>query len=350
MSALLVYGATGFTGRRLVERARARGLVPVLAGRNGAALAALAEATGCPYRVAHLDDAGALDRMLDGMDVVVHAAGPFSRTAAPMREACVRTRTHYLDLTGENDVVEAHARRGDVARAAGVMVMPAVGYEVVPTDCLAAYVAARLPGACRLAIGIAGLRFMTPGSAKTFLGHARGGQRVRRNGVLVDRAPGESERTFPFEATPRAAVGVSLTDVASAYYTTGIPNIEGFYAATPAMRAVVTAWRYAGPLVGAAPTQAVLHAAADLYWRGPTREEQAEAGTVIVAEAVDGRGGFASARLHTPEPYAVTVVTATMIAERVLAGDFEPGFQTPARVYGSELVLAVPGVHREDLA
>src|SRR6185295_5073039 len=167
----MIYGATGYTGRLITRRACALGLRPVLAGRHDGKLAALAAATGLEHRVAHLDDPDALARALDEIAVVVHAAGPFSATARPMVDACLRAGTHYLDIAGEIPVIEALARRDADARARGIMVMPGTGFDVVPSDCLAAHVARRLPGATRLFLGLTGLEFATRGSAKTLVEH-----------------------------------------------------------------------------------------------------------------------------------------------------------------------------------
>jgi short subunit dehydrogenase-like uncharacterized protein len=346
---LLIYGVTGFSGQLIVDALLALGVRPIVAGRSAERVAAIGAARGLEHRVASLDDPDQTAEMLRGVRVVVNAAGPFSRTAAPTVDACLSAGAHYLDITGEVSVFEALARLDPAARSRGVMIMPGVGYDVVPTDCLAAYVARRLPGALALSIGISGLRHMTPASAKTFVGHAGGGVRVRRDGTIQQIAPASNDRVFDFDGEMRWAVGVSLPDVVTAYLSTGIPDISGYYAATPAMRGVVNAWRHAGGLLASSPVQAVLGAWADVVWRGPTESERSAAPTTIVAEVEDARGGRFAARLHTPEPYALTAATAAAIAARVAQGDFEPGFETPARVFGADFILSFAGVRREDM-
>jgi short subunit dehydrogenase-like uncharacterized protein len=345
---LLVYGVTGYTGRLVVDALLGLGVRPIVAGRDAARVAAFAVSHRLEGRAASLVDASQLCEILRGVRVVLHTAGPFAQTAAPMVDACLRAGAHYLDITGETSVFEALARLDGAARGRGVMLMPGVGYDVVPTDCLAAYMNRRLPGACRLAIGIAGLRFMTPASAKTFVGHAGSGVWIRRDGVLQQIGPGSNPRVFEFDGEMRWAVGVSLPDVVTAYHSTGIPDISGYYAATPAMRGVVTAWRHAGSLIALPPVQAMMGAWADMLWRGPSEEERHAAPTTIVAEVEDRSGRRLSALLYTPEPYSLTAATSAAIAARVLSGDFEPGFETPARVFGADYILSFPGVRRED--
>jgi short subunit dehydrogenase-like uncharacterized protein len=350
IDALLIYGATGFSGRLLATAAVRRGLRPVLGGRDEARLAAVAEELGgLEYRVASLSDRYALDGALRDVDAVLHAAGPFSETARPMVDACLRTGTHYLDITAEIRVIEALARRDAEARARGVMLMPGVGFDVVPSDCLAAHVARRLPGARRLAIGLTGLVFVTPASAKTLVETADYGV-VRRAGEITSTPIGSLERTFDYGSGPSPSLNVSWGDVATAWYTTGIPNIEVYVEATPLMRSVVTASRYFGWTVRSGPFQAWLKAWADLLPDGPTEEERATRRMIVVAEAEDAGGHRVVSRIETPEAYTFTGTVGPAIASRVLAGDLEVGFQTPARVYGADYPLSFPDVSREDLA
>lgn len=349
-SGLMVYGATGFTGGLIVRALLERGVRPVLAGRSERKLDALARELGLEFRVAPLDDPVRLDDALRGVGTVLHAAGPFSRTARPMAEACLRARTHYLDVAGEAPPIESLAPHDAEARRRGIMIMPAVGFDVVPSDCLAAHVARRLPGASRLEIGIAAMGFLTPGSAKAFLEYAGEPIRVRRGGVLVGVAPGSLERPFDFGEGPRPSSAVSWGDTATAWYTTGIPDVTTYFEVTPRLRAGLAACLTWGRVLGSGPVQALMQAFADMLPEGPTPEQRRSRRMVIVAEAEDPAGRRVASRLFTPESYTFTAMTAPRIAERVVRGDLEPGFQTPARVYGADFVLSFEGVRREDLA
>jgi short subunit dehydrogenase-like uncharacterized protein len=345
---LMIYGATGYTGRLITDRAIRLGLRPVLGGRDGVKLAAFAQSLGLEYRTARLDHSDDLRNALQDIKLVLHAAGPFSATAAAMLDACLHCGAHYLDLSGEMAVIEQVVRRDAAARARRIMLMPATGFDVVASDCLAAHVAARLPSATSLALGFSGLRLMTRGSAKTIVENE--GIFVRRNGAIVAVTPGSIERDFDFGAGPRRALNVTWGDVASAYYTTGIPNVEVYFEATPMLRSVLAASRFLGPMLRTDASQAMLKLWAELLPAGPTEAERSAQRTAIVAEARDAHGGRAAARLHAPEPYSFTALSAAAIAQRALAGDVEIGFQTPARVYGPDLALAFDGVTREDLA
>jgi short subunit dehydrogenase-like uncharacterized protein len=346
---LLIYGATGYSGRLITSAALELGLRPILCGRNEAKLAAMAQPLCLDYRVAGLTEAWQLDAALRDIDVALNAAGPFSQTSAPIVEACLRTRSHYLDITGEIPVIEALVRRDPDARTARVMIMPAVGFDVVPSDCLAAHVARRLPDASSLAFGLTGLVSATPGSAKTLVEHAGYGVKVRRGGVIASLVPGSVTRWFDFGAGPQRSMNISWGDVASAYYTTGIPNIDVYYEATPALQGMLLASRYAGWMLRTPAWQAGLKAYMELLPEGPTDDQRGASQMVIIAEARDGRGRCVSSRLRTPEAYTFTGTTAAAVARKVLRGDFEIGFQTPGRVYGADFVLTFADVSREDL-
>lgn len=346
---LLIYGATGYTGQLVARAALEIGLRPILAGRNEPKLAALARELGLEYRVGGLTNAHGLDVLLHDIEVVLHLAGPFSQTSKPMVNACLRTGAHYLDICGEVPVIEELASRADEARRRGIMMMPAVGFDAVPSDCLAAHVAARLPRAERLAFGILGLELATRGSAKTLIEHAAHGVKVRRNGQITTVPAGALEREFDYGEGLRLSLNVSWADVSCAYHTTGIPNIEVYLAATAGLRGMLVANRYFGWLLATSPWQASLKAYADLLPDGPSEAQRAASRMVIVAEAQDRSGRHVISRLGTPEAYTFTAATAAAIAKKTLQSEREIGFQTPGRVYGADFVLSFRGVGREDV-
>ena len=100
---------------------------------------------------------------------MLHIAGPFSATSKPMADACLRTGTHYFDITGEIDVFEALAARDAEATKAGIMLLPGVGFDVVPSDCLAVHLKQRMPDAIDLKISIGGLNALSHGTAKSMV-------------------------------------------------------------------------------------------------------------------------------------------------------------------------------------
>src|SRR5919202_492909 len=138
-SSFLLYGATGYTAQLIREQASEFGLTPILAGRSETKLRPIADKFGLSYRIADLNEPSALDAALADVPVVLHCAGPFSKTAAAMQQACLRTSTHYLDITGEVAVFEQGMALHQQAQQQNVMLMSGVGFDVVPPDCIARY-------------------------------------------------------------------------------------------------------------------------------------------------------------------------------------------------------------------
>jgi short subunit dehydrogenase-like uncharacterized protein len=252
---LVVYGATGYTGRLIVEEALARGIRPVLAGRSAEALRAQAEPLGLAWRAAALDDAAALDRALDGAAVVLHCAGPFVHTWRAVADACLRAGArgrpvHYLDITGEIAVFEALAARGPAAAAAGVMLLPGVGFDVVPSDCLAAHLARRVPGAERLALAFRTLGRPSRGTLATMVENLGSPGAVRRGGRIVSVPPAWRTRTVDFgDGRPVAATTIPWGDVSTAWHSTGIADVEVYMAMPATLRRLVALSRFAAPLL-----------------------------------------------------------------------------------------------------
>lgn len=349
MSSFAVYGATGYTGRLIVERAVARGHAPLLAGRDAAALAEVAARFGLAHRVARVDRPDELRALTRRLPVLLNAAGPFAATTPPLLEACLASGTHYADVTGEVPAIEQAAARHAVARERKVMVMPAVGFDVVPSDCLAAHVARRLPGAMTLRLGLRGLDHLSRGSARTIVQQLGHGVWVRRGGQLRTVTPGSLRRAFDYGDGPCPSVAVSWGDVATAFFSTGIPNIEVFFAETLPLRGAVAAHRNWAWLLSGAAWQRLLQFNTRWLPEGPSAQQRRQSTVTIVAEAVTADGRHARARLRTPEVYTFTASSAIQVIERIIEGDVQPGFQTPSRVWGADFALLLEGVTREDL-
>ncbi|MFE4216170.1 saccharopine dehydrogenase family protein [Streptomyces sp. NPDC056844] len=337
---LLIYGATGYTGRLVAERARSLGLNLIVAGRSQQRVDALAKNLEVEGRVFPVDDPALLREGLAGVTAVLNVAGPFRLTAESLMDACVAQGVHYLDTTAEYGVFAAARARDAAARNAGVMVMSGTGWDVVPSDCVAAHAAARVTDPVRLRIALkllsaspqeaAGLNLFSRGSvvsATTGLGNDVGAL-VRADGDIVALPEPKSARFDFGDGGPEECVSAPMGDLITSHVSTGTPSIEVY---------VQTGL----PL----PIGLDLDALPD----GPTAEEREVGRSKVIAEAVGRDGTVALALIDTPTGYRFTQLSTVEIAHRVLAGAYTPGFQSPASAYGPELALSIADSHITDL-
>lgn len=344
----LLYGANGYTGELIARFALQQGLRPILAARNSQKVAPLATELGLEYRAFALDDKQAVDSALANVAVVLHCAGPFSQTSAPMVAGCLRSGTHYLDITGEISVFEEVASQDNLAKTAGVMLLPGVGFDVVPSDCLAAHLKRRLPSATRLTLGLQALGRISRGTATTMVEMQHQGGAIRRDGVLTPVPAAFKMRSIDFGQGLVEAMTIPWGDVATAFYSTGIPNIEVYAAFPTSTRILALASRYIGWLLKLPAVQNFQKQLIQNQPPGPSETERAEGKTYLWGEVEDSLGKRLSSILQCPEGYTLTILTAVKIVQKVLSGEYTCGFQTPSKVYGADFILEFPGVCCED--
>jgi saccharopine dehydrogenase (NAD+, L-lysine-forming) len=330
----LLYGATGYTGRLIARRAAACGLRPVLAGRSAAKLVPLAAELGLEHRVFGLDDPTAIRRGLEGVGAVAHCAGPFVRTALPMAAACIGTGTHYLDITGEIDVFESLHALGPRAAKAGVVLLPGAGFDVVPTDCVAALLAARLPDATQLDLAFLAGSAPSPGTMRTTMEGASEG-RIRAGGEIRTVPVGSRRVRAGFPSGARTVVSVPWGDVSTAYHSTGIPDITT-YTVVPAPAMAMSRVLRLAPLRGA------LAGIAGRLVRGPGERSLSSSHCEVWGRARDAAGNTVSATLVGPNPYSLTADCVLRIVDRL--PELPTGFQTPSRALGADFAGTLDGV------
>jgi short subunit dehydrogenase-like uncharacterized protein len=347
---ILIYGATGYTGRLIATQARKTRHALVVAGRLADRVHALAATLGVSARVVTLDNPSALNEALGDSCVLINAAGPFVNTAGPLVEACLHTRTHYLDITGELPAFQHALSHDAAARKRGIMIMPGVGLGIVATDCLAMHVAALVPNAKYLRIGLSRPDLISRGSLRAAIGLTGSRVSIRRNGRLIMLPVGRLERSFDYGDGERRSVAVSWADVLTAYHSTGIRNIETYIEADVLSRALYQVAAGMVDMLGFAPVQRWLNVAAEAWPEGPSVQQRQAGRSAIVAEAEDTWRRRVCARLETADGYSFTAEAAVAIAERVIRGEFSPGFQTPGKIYGADFVLGVSGSLRQNLA
>ncbi|HEX2571712.1 MAG TPA: saccharopine dehydrogenase NADP-binding domain-containing protein [Polyangia bacterium] len=350
MSALLVYGVAGFTGALVSRELARRGVAHLAAGRRAEAVDAhvrsvdaLGDVTGkAAGRAFGLDHPAQLAAGLDGVRVVLNCAGPFGRTAAPLAAACIARGIHYLDLSGE---VAEHASLldwGDAAAAAGMMLLPGVGFGVVPTEAAAVLAVERLGGhANKIVIAYETRGGASRGTLETVLRGIHLAGTVRRNGRLEAALPGAWRHRLELGGGQALVVyNPWRADLVSAHVSTGVPEIET-YATFPAIaRFLMRSPRLMSSGFGRWLVERIIRSAPE----GPSPKDLARGATRVLAVAEGDGGQRAEVRIHGPEAYVFTARSAAAIAERVLHGAVRPGFATPAQVLGAGWMRELEGV------
>jgi saccharopine dehydrogenase (NAD+, L-lysine-forming) len=342
----MVYGANGYTGRLIARLAAGRGERPVLAGRSAEKLEPLARELGLEHRVVGLDEQDRLCEALGDVDAVVHAAGPFSQTSEPMVDACLATKTHYVDITGEIDVFEAIFARDGEAKRAGVVLLPGAGFDVVPTDGVAARLARELPDAVELELAFLAGGGMSPGTMKTTVEGITTGGRARIDGELVTVPVGHRTRTVEFASRPRRVGSVPWGDLSTAFRSTGIPTITT-YTVVPEFAA--TAQSLLAPLMRAAVAQEVTKRFIGLL-PGPSSRTRDGSRCEVWGLVRNAAGRELSMTLTGPNPYQLTADSAVRATLRLIAGEAEPGSHTPSTALGPDFVATLDDVRLSPIA
>ncbi|MEV4610731.1 saccharopine dehydrogenase NADP-binding domain-containing protein [Neorhizobium sp. LMR1-1-1.1] len=319
MTKLMIYGASGYTGRMAAEHAKKAGTPLVLAGRNEATLSKLSAELGVEYRVFGLDDAAAIDAGLAGISVLLNCAGPFMRTADALMNAAIRNGVHYLDTAAELDSYRLAESLDDKAKAAGVMLMPGGGGSVAMLGSLAGHAVSRVKDPCKIRIALHVAGGLSRGSAISASENVTVGTLARVDGELVAIAA-DGIRKFDFGKGAVDCFPVTLPDLVTIWRATGIPDIETF-----------------------------VHVTGDGFPRGdlfllpdgPSEEDRLANRYQAAVEVTDADGVASRSILDTVNGYTFTAMAAAEAGRRVLGGEFRPGFQTPAALFGNGFAQTV---------
>lgn len=335
---VMVYGATGFSGRAIAARLIQSGVDTILAGRSRPRLEALGRELRAPTIAFEAGCADTITPHLQGIAVLLNAAGPFPATAPTLIEACLRTGVHYLDLAGEWPVFDLAMSRSASAEAAGVMLMPGAGFTIAMSDALMLTAVRAVPDVVRLRVAFDLPQVVSRGTLRTFVGLASDRAIVRRGGALASEPFGRLRRHFNFGRGEVPCVAGSSADVVTGQKTTGVGDIETYLAAPLLFQAGCRIAAAASQVLGETTVRQALAPLADLWPDHPTAEAQSHAVNTIVVETVDPWRRTRRFGLRTIDSYTVTTRAACVIIRNVLAGDVRPGFQTPAGLYGPGLL------------
>ncbi len=339
----MIYGANGYTGRLVVDEAIKKGLKPILAGRSDS-VKMLAEEKGLESKVFDLSNADHIAEQLNGISVMANCAGPFSQTAEPMMEACIRSQTHYVDITGEIAVYEKGYGFDAEAKSTGIVICPGVGFDVIPTDCIAVHLKEKMPDATHLTLGFASKGSKaSKGTAKTAAEGMSQGGKIRENGELKQVPLAYREREIDYGFGPINAITIPWGDVYTAYHSTGIPNIEVYYPTSPkAAESLRKRQKYMKLMKFKFVKNFVLNRI-EKTWVPNTAEERAKTKSFVWGEVKNAAGDVLCGRLTTVDGYDLTA-SGTVEAAKYLLGDHgKSGYYTPSLLMGKNLIDKMPG-------
>lgn len=345
---IIVYGAYGYTGELIVRKCQELGISPLLSGRNESKLNSIAELYGLPYQVADLSS-GDLDKLLSGAKVVVHAAGPFIHTAKPMIEACIRNKVHYTDITGEIAVFELAQKFGEKAKDARVMLLPGTGFDVVPSDCLAAHLKSKMSDAQELEMAFHSAGKPSRGTTLTVIEGMGYGGTIRKDGKLKPVKDAHDIKDFDFHGEKLTAVTIPWGDVSTAFYSTSIPNIQVYMSMPPKVIKSLKMGRWFGWFLRIDSVKEKMRKKVKAGKAGPSDDARAKGFVSLTGSVTNSKGNTVKARIKVQEGYTLTAMTAVEVAKRIVGGDFKPGFQTPSLTYGKDFICEVSGAQFEAL-
>ena len=339
----MIYGANGYTGNLIARKSSDSGMKPILAGRSRKEIQALADGLSLSHRIFSLEDIEGVKKKLAGVSVVLHCAGPFSKTAEPMMQACLESGTHYLDITGEISVFEASQRLSEKAEESKIVICPGVGFDVIPTDCVAAQLKLKMPDATRLRLGFDSKSSLSRGTAKTSVeGIAQGGK-IRKDGKILVVPLAYKQSRIDFGNGEKFSMTIPWGDVSTAYWSTGIPNIEVYMPTTRNAFKIMTKMNYIRWFLGLGLVQKMMKKKINKRPRGPSAEQRKASRMYVWGEAKNASGQRLCCRISTANGYDVTVDGAIACVSYLLNHEGMVGTLTPSELLGSNLIEKLPG-------
>lgn len=336
---LMIYGANGYSAQLIIEELISRKIELLLAGRNESVLKQLAQKYNCDYIAFDIFDDVKVDESLQDVHTLLNCAGPFKYTAKDLMEACLRTKTNYLDITGEMPVMHLAFSLDKIAKESGIVILPSVGFDIIPTDCLAKRLSEQMPEATHLKLGLLNKRGkISRGTWLTTLEFLGGTGKIRRHGKLIDSKIGEFTINVTAKDFSLSGISIPWGDVYSSYYSTGIENVE-VYLALPK---VVVMFR---PLLvfflKILKVQFIKNIVVNYIkknFTGPTKEERDSTETYVWGRVENSKGKMIEEVYQFMEGYNLTAKGAAECAERVLKNSLQPGTYTPSLAFGSDFM------------
>ncbi|NUM32699.1 MAG: saccharopine dehydrogenase NADP-binding domain-containing protein [Bacteroidetes bacterium] len=341
----IIYGAYGYTGKLIAYEFRKRKIDIVLSGKNEEKLKALSAETGYDYAVVNIDNHQKLVEIFSDAILVINAAGPFINTCIQLIEACLQSKTHYIDINGDIKVFELIKTFETKAVEAEIMLLPGTGFDIVPTDCLANKLKKIMPDATQLKIAFATIGGgVSHGTAATVA--SRLGEKAfkRENGKLIPIPLGKNSMEIDFGLKKMFVMSIPWGDISTAWTSTGIPNIECFMAVKPKVYKFLKLQFAINWLLKTNLVKSYIRKIIDKKITGPDENKRFNSYSLVWAEVKNDKDETKVARLKTHDGYTLTAIATVTIAEKIFSGNYKKGYQTPASAYDYNLIEEIEGI------
>lgn len=344
----LIYGANGYTAQLIIQEALKRGHKPFLTGRSEEKIRPIAQRNGLDYAVLDLSKYDDLKRVFSSVKLVLNAAGPFINTSLPIIKACIDCGIHYTDITGEVSVFQKTFSFDQEAKKRKITLMSGIGFDVIPTDCLAVYVTQHILNPKELELAFIGLNSISPGTMKTMIEMIPYGGLIRKNGKLIRHPIGKGIKEIRFPIGRFSVAPIIWGDLETAYHSTGVPNITTYMGFSFVL---IKFLPISIPVLKMLLSNKLLRAAAqkliELTIKGPDEKAHQKARSYVWAKATNEKGDEKQAWLELPETYIFTAIASVKTIEKIF--ELQPvGSLSPAMAFGPDFVLEIKGVKRYD--
>lgn len=336
---LMVYGANGYSAQLIIEELISKNIRPILAGRNKSQLISLAKKFNCEYRAFDLEDAVLIEKYLEDIHTLLNCAGPFRQTAKELMEACLQTKTNYLDITGEIPVFHLAFSLDQKVKEKGITFLPGVGFDIIPTDCVAKKLSEKLKDASELKLGFLNIGgSISRGTWLTTLEFLGGKGFIRKNSKIVESKIGGQSIKFSKNDFSFCGISIPWGDVYTSFYSTGIPNVEVFLGLP---RVVFIFRNVLLPVVKLFKINFIRRIAHNYISKnisGPSKTMRDSTQTYVWGRAKNENGEMIETAYRFMEGYNLTAKGAAEAAERVLNNSVPPGTFTPSLAFGSDFM------------
>ncbi len=332
----MIYGANGYSAQLIIEELLKRGIRPILAGRNEVTIRKLAKNYSCDYKIFDLSDDSKSIEALTGIHTVLNCAGPFKYTAKDMIDYCLQTGTNYLDITGEMPALAYAFGNDRIAKEKGIVILPSVGFDIIPTDCLAKRLSEQMPGAINLKLGFLNINGkISRGTLLTTLEFLGGTGRIRRNGQMIESPIGQY--TVKVKKGNFSFTGISIPwgDVFTSFISTGIPNVEVYMGLPKIVFIFKNILLLFTKLLRIPFIKNVVGNYINKNVTGPNKKERDSTITFVWGRVENGKGEMKEEVYQVMEGYNMTAVGGAESAIRVLNNEVKPGAYTPSLAFGS---------------